>query len=388
MGLPFDVLAFAGKEWNSHRQRPHWIADELAGLGAEVLFVENIGVRMPRTRDARHVILKLRNWARTTARSHPVPVHSNLSFDAPLVIPFQQWMTARRIAAALLTRRLQRRLTGERPLVVWTYLPMPVIRDVAQRLGAALVVYDWADDAAAHALTRSARHRRRLARWEDEMAGAADLTFFSAAELLRRRGSVSRRPQLIPHGVAMGNSAQGEVPASLVGLPAPLVGYVGSITEFTDLELLESLARARPEWSWVLAGPSRVRTRALRALPNVTLTGELAHEDALRLLATLDAAVIPYKVNAATEAASPVKVHEYLAAGLPVVSVDIPEVRHLGPEVTVASGLPQFLAALDQAVVRGRRPMVIPDRQDAWRDRVNEMVRCIVDELEAADRGR
>jgi len=220
------------------------------------------------------------------------------------------------------------------------------------------------------------------------MAGAADLTFFSAAELLRRRGSVSRRPQLIPHGVAMGNSAQGEVPASLVGLPAPLVGYVGSITEFTDLELLESLARARPEWSWVLAGPSRVRTRALRALPNVTLTGELAHEDALRLLATLDAAVIPYKVNAATEAASPVKVHEYLAAGLPVVSVDIPEVRHLGPEVTVASGLPQFLAALDQAVVRGRRPMVIPDRQDAWRDRVNEMVRCIVDELEAADRGR
>jgi len=60
-------------------------------------------------------------------------------------------------------------------------LLVPVIRDVAQSLGAALVVYDWADDAAAHALTRSSRHRRRLARWEDEMAAAAEPTAPAAA---------------------------------------------------------------------------------------------------------------------------------------------------------------------------------------------------------------
>ena len=59
MGLPFDVVAFAGKDWDSHRQRPHWIADELAQRGAEVLFVENLGVRTPRVRDASRVVVKL-----------------------------------------------------------------------------------------------------------------------------------------------------------------------------------------------------------------------------------------------------------------------------------------------------------------------------------------
>jgi glycosyltransferase involved in cell wall biosynthesis len=384
MGVPFDVLAFASKEWDSHRQRPHWIADELAGRGANVLFVENLGVRMPRTRDARHVIVKLRHWARTTARARPVAVQSNLSVDAPLVIPFQQWMPARKVAAALLTRRLRRRLTRDRPLVVWTYLPMPVIRDVAQRLGAALVVYDWADDAAAHALTPSPRHRQRLARWEDEMARAADLTFFSGAELLRRRGAVSRQARLIPHGVAK-RTGDGAAPPALAGLPAPRVGYLGTITEFTDLELLHALASARPEWSFVLAGPSRVRAQALRALPNVTFTGELPHGDALCLLDSLDAAVIPYRVNAATEAASPVKVREYLAAGLPVVSVDIPEVRHLAPDVVVASDAASFLAALDIAVRRGRIPTQGTDGEDTWSDRVDQMVDCILEALAASD---
>jgi glycosyltransferase involved in cell wall biosynthesis len=262
---------------------------------------------------------------------------------------------------------------------------MPVIRDVTRRLDAALLVYDWADDASAHVLTRSGAHRRRLAGWEDEMAAAADVTFLSSAELMRRRGAVCRHAVLMPHGAPV-------VPADAEPPPAqrrehlgkPRIGFVGSITEFTDLPLVEGLARARPDWSFVLVGPARVSVKALASLPNVTLVGAVPHPEVLALLPSLDAAIIPYHVTPATEAASPVKVHEYLAFGLPVVSVDIPEVRDLEPGVAVATGTEGFLAALDDAVCRGRQPPATGGQRASWAEQVETMAAHVTLALEAS----
>jgi hypothetical protein len=64
-------------------------------------------------------------------------------------------------------------------------------------------------------------------------------------------------------------------------------------------------------------------------------------------------------------------VHEYLAHGLPVVSVDIPEVRNLAPDVELAHNHAEFLAALDRAVTRGKRPA---PPSSTWSERVDDMV--------------
>ena len=76
---------------------------------------------------------------------------------------------------------------------MWTYLPLPVIADTAKALGADLLVYDWSDDASEHVLSRSARQRRRIGGWEEEMAGRADVVFVASEELLRSRGSPRTR---------------------------------------------------------------------------------------------------------------------------------------------------------------------------------------------------
>lgn len=381
MGLPFDAVVFGSKEWTSHRQRCHWVVEELAALGASVLFVENLGIRSPGARDARRVVTKLRHWMATSAWPDWAPAHPGVVVDAPIVLPVQQRTLLRRPTAAVLTRRLQRRLTTDRDLVVWTYLPLPVVRDVKARLGASLLVYDWADDSAAHALTRSAAHRRRLATWEDEMAAEADVTYFSSGELLRRRGGVCRRAVLIPHGVRQAPAGTGRVPPAAAALPSPRVGFVGSITEFTDLELLAATAEARPDWSFVLAGPARVSLRRFRSLANVTVTGELSHDDVIALLGTLDATVVPYRLTAATEVSSPLKVREYIAHGLPVVSVDIPEVRDV-PGVTVASGADEFVAALDRVLSTGRSAPGTLMPSETWSERVGAMVDVVVATLD------
>jgi len=147
---------------------------------------------------------------------------------------------------------------------------------------------------------------------------------------------------------------------------------VGSITEFTDLELVAELARARPDWSFVMVGPARVPLAGLRALPNVTVTGERDYDEVHRFLASFDAAIVPYRLTPAIEVSSPLKVHEYLAYGLPVVSVDIPEVRALTPSVELAHGVDEFLAALDRAVIKGRGPA--EPSAGTWAERVDEML--------------
>jgi glycosyltransferase involved in cell wall biosynthesis len=306
-------------------------------------------------------------------------VAAGIVVDSPLVPPFQHRRVVRRASSAVLERRVRRRLRWRdpsRPLVVLTYLPMPVIRDVTRAIHADLLVYDWADEASTHMIDARDSHRRRVARWEDEMRAAADLVFVPSAELLRRRCADRPDAILLPHG-----SPIVEATPDNGHRPAPsgrtTIGFVGSITEFTDLDLVRELALRRPEWSFVMVGPARVPLTKLRDAPNITFTGGVAYEQIDGYLASFDAGIIPYRVTPAIEVSSPLKVHEYLAHGLPVVSVDIPEVRNLAPDVELAHGHAEFLAALDRAVARGKRPA---PSSPSWSDRVDEMI----DRIQAA----
>jgi len=373
--LAFDVVCFASKDWRSHLQRPHWVATELARRGAHVLFVENLGTRLPHLSESRRVATKLSHWVRASTRKSVGEVPPGVVVDAPLVPPFQHWLWVRRAFGAVVARRVRRwleSLPDGRPVAVLTYLPMPVIREAASVISADLLVYDWCDDASSHMVGASRAQRRRIAAWEDEMLADADLVFVASAELLRRRGAARPDAVVLPHGAPRARDAPHPRDDER-GNVRPTVGFVGSITEFTDVELIAELARARPQWSFVMVGPARISLKELRAVRNITFTGELEHDEVHRHLASFDVAIVPYRVTPATEVSSPLKVHEYLAYGLPVVSVDIPEIRALAPRVDLAAGPDEFLAALDKAVLMGRGSTEPPSA--TWEERVDEMAR-------------
>ncbi len=384
MNTPWDIVCFAGVDWDSHRQRPQWLMQGFADRGASVLYVDNLGTRLPRISDARRVAHRVSRWARSswTPTTERPGGAGRILRDAPVVLPLQHLALVRAFGRWTLLHRLRRRVGGGRPLVVWTYLPMPVIRDAAAGLGADLLVYDWSDDASAHVLTASPAVRRRIAGWETAMAKAADLVFVASAELLRRRGGGNPETHLIPHGAPDSPRSTTRVPHAVDRLPHPRIGFVGSITEWTDVGLVEELAASRPDWSFVLVGPVRTRVNGLRARDNVLLTGERPHEEIPALLRAFDAGIIPYRVTPATTAASPVKLREYLAHGLPVVSVDVPEVRPFAPPVRLATGADAFAEALAEALAEGRRP---PGRgAPTWDERVDEMAAHVARALERA----
>jgi glycosyltransferase involved in cell wall biosynthesis len=379
--LPVNIVCFSGVDWDSYRQRPQHLMLAFADRGHRVVYVDNLGTRPPHPADLKRITRRLRNWLRAKSYARSSETERNIVVESPIVPPIPQLDLARRVTRVLVGRRLRRKLVTERPLVVWTYLPLRVIRDVAGDLAADLLVYDWADDAAAHVLTHSARHKRRISQWEDETAREADLVFVASKELLRRRGQQNPKTFLMPHGVSS-SGPQHPAPASVTGATRPRIGFVGGLTPWTDIDLLDDLAESRPLWSFVLVGPIRTKVDGLRKRENVILLGERPHDEIPALLSAFDAAIIPYRVEPAIQAASPIKLREYLAQGLPVVSVDLPEVREFVPPVRVASDRDGFLRALDDAVTEGKR--VPPDFNRSWERCADEMEQLILRELTGA----
>jgi glycosyltransferase involved in cell wall biosynthesis len=365
----WTIVCFSSVDWASYRQRPQHVMAELADRGCEVLFVDNIGARLPRLRDARRLLARGKRALVKLRRSgQALPPRVRLSTG--FVVPLQHLGWVRRLEARRLVKRLSKLLPAGRPLIVWTYVPMPVVRDAATLVGADLLVFDWADDFSERVLTRSSNHSRRLAHWEDEMAEDADLVFLSSETLATRRCPASSNASVIPHGTLATQTGPGTL-EELAGVPRPRIGFVGAINEWIDRDLLRDLARARPDWSFVLVGPAEVSLGGVQDLPNVIWCGERPHHEVSRFINEFDVGLIPYRSASGTVAVNPVKLREYLAQGLPVVGSDMPELRPFGEDVFFGDGAAGFAEAIERALARGHRaPLSVP----TWGNQVDTMV--------------
>jgi glycosyltransferase involved in cell wall biosynthesis len=143
------------------------------------------------------------------------------------------------------------------------------------------------------------------------------------------------------------------VPPELERLPRPVVGFFGLIADWVDLDLMGAVAKARPDWSIVLVGKVDTDTAPIDGLPNVHLFGWRDYRSLPSWCRGFDVATLPFRVNRLTLAANPLKLREYLAAGLPVVATAIPEAARLQPAVSVGSSAGDFVRAIEGLLARG-----------------------------------
>lgn len=127
-------------------------------------------------------------------------------------------------------------------------------------------------------------------------------------------------------------------PPELENLPRPLLGYFGTLSERLDYDLLDRIAAAFPEATLVLIGPLRVSPERLPSRPNVRYFGPQPHDRLPAFAQAFDLGLIPFRLTQANRSLNPVKALEYMAAGIPVVSVRLPDVESLHtPPVHVAA---------------------------------------------------
>lgn len=250
-------------------------------------------------------------------------------------------------AAARAIRRATAALGFERPIVVNAFNPA-LGNALAGRLGESKLVYYCYDE-----ISAAGWIKRHGTRHEAAFLARTDLTIVSSAQLLRDKSPLARRCTLVKNGVSLAlfQAAQ-QRPADMPPPGTPIVGYLGSIDERLDYDLLCELASARADCLFVFVGrevlPEAVAR--LRALPNVVLLGPRPPEQLADYVAAFDVSLIPFVKNKLTAGIYPLKINEYLAMGKPVVATRFGDMSDFEQVVRVVDDAAAFAAAVAAAL--------------------------------------
>jgi len=169
----------------------------------------------------------------------------------------------------------------------------------------------------------------------------------------------------------------------LATLPRPVVGFYGTIQDWVDLELIAHLARSQPKWSFVLLGQIMVPTDAVSGLSNVHLLGKRKHHELPAYCKGFDVGLIPYRIDERMPFVNPIKLREYLSAGLPVVSTAVPEVLRYPHWCSVGNSHEDVHLAIQRALQEDsperRRERSLAMEGETWQARLAEIERVVED---------
>jgi glycosyltransferase involved in cell wall biosynthesis len=381
------IIAFA-KDWNEEPTSNHHVLRGLA-RSHRVLWLNSVATRTPKLasgRDMRKIVQKLAAFS-----SGPVNVENDLWVYTPLVLPLPHSAAARRINRQVLRATLSviKRRLGLSEFVLWTFLPN--VADYLGVLGASMTVYYCVDEWSMF----SYMDRTATQAAERRLLESVDCVFAVTHALAERKRAVNPETHLSPHGVdhalfSQALDAKTRVPEDVATLPRPVVGFYGTIQDWVDLELIAYLARSQPAWSFVLLGQVMVSTAAVAGLPNVHLPGKRKHGELPAYCKGFDVGLIPYRIDERMPFVNPIKLREYLAAGLPVVSTAVPEVMRYQHWCSVGNTHEEVRGAIQRALQEDsperRRERSRAMEGETWQARLAEIER-VVEDVAARKRG-
>lgn len=307
------IICLCHLSWNWVWQRPQQFLSRFAKKHP-VLFVETYCSNVPTS------TVQLR-----MAENHP-----NVTI-AEIHIPQSRWHDGdfvdreRRYA---LKGALADQLKGKFDnAILWFYDPMAVTA-FAGELDERLIVYDCMDELAQF----KGAPPELLAR-EQTLLRQADVVFCGGRKMREKRLPVNPNCHFYGTGVDIAHFGKARtkdlaVAAEIAALKGPVIGYFGVVDERIDYELLAKLADARSDWHVVMVGPTaKVNPEEFPKRPNLHFIGGRSYDQLPALTKGFSVCMMPFAINAATEYINPTKALEYMAAGRPVVSTAINEVK-------------------------------------------------------------
>ena len=249
--------------------------------------------------------------------------------------------------------RLRHMVTGhvgaETPEILWYYTPMML--PFSAHLDADCIIYDCMDELANFRFAPP-----RLLEVEQQLFNRADLVVTGGYSLYEAKKARHPSVHPFPSSVDVPHFAQARGHPRSDG--PPRLGFFGVIDERFDIDLLATIAEARPDWRFDMVGPVvKIDPADLPRRANIRYIGPKTYDELPGEIAGWDVALMPFAINDATRFISPTKTPEYLAAGKPVVSTPIRDViRHYGrlEGVKIAATPDEFIAGCEAALELAR----------------------------------
>ena len=275
----------------------------------------------------------------------------------------------------------------------WRHLTLPNVRRLLARHGFAspdLLVLDsvnqgfWLDVLqpgksilrVADDLSGFAGVTASMLQQEQQLMGRVDLVTYTAQRLSAKIAAAHPKAMLhMPNGCDVSHflNSDAEEPDDLKAIPRPRAIYVGAIDDWFDVDLLAAVARDLSHVSFVIIGPPRIPLDRLRVSPNVHVMGRRDYADVPRYLKNSDVGLIPFRVTEMIQSVHPIKLYEYMACGLPVVSVAWDELESLNSPALLCRSAQEFTRALEGELQQPSPPesYIRYAESSDWRSRLN-----------------
>lgn len=376
----FDgIICFGGEDYWYHN-RGHFDMQVMREMSRHlpVLYVNSIGMRVPRPSEGRMFLTRVRRKLRSIRRG-VVPIRENFSVMSPIAAPSS---LGRMMTGAFMPRQVRRAAAsmGITSPLIWIACP-PAAKFI-DRIEHAGLVYQRTDRFEEFPNVDPVE----IGRCDRILKERADLVVFCSRILHQQEGGSCSASVFADHGVdfaafemaGTGNSQ----PSDMQHIARPRAGFIGGIDSHTfDASFFSRVVQLLPDVQFVLVGACSL-PEGWCAGPNVHMLGQRPYEAVPDYMAACDVLLMPWNQNEWIKACNPVKFKEYLAVGRPVVSTPFPELDHWPGSVSVAGDPGAFAEAISRSLeVPGdesaRRRMV---REHGW----DRKTASIIDALEAS----
>jgi glycosyltransferase involved in cell wall biosynthesis len=374
-----DIICFSN-DWDGDPLSKKHIMTRLAKRN-RVLWVNSLAIRKPKASvyDAKRVLKKLTDFSKGSQR-----VGDGMLVCAPLAVPFYgssvgRWLNRESLRWSV--RRMCRKL-GFHNAITWTFDPASA--DVAGSFGERAIVYHCVDEYSEFTGT----DKTALLEMERRLIRKSNCVIVSSEPLKKTKRAHNPNTFLVTHGVDVDHfrkACQGEtsVPDEMKSFRRPVIGFFGVVADWIDLDLIRFIADSRPEWDVVVIGKVVTDIRIFDGARNIHMLGRKPYQLLPNYAKAFDVAIVPFAVNELTLAANPLKMREYLAAGLPVVSTALPEAVRMKHVLRIGQHKLDFLNQIESIVSSGLTgpQMRISQQMDceSWDEKVEELSRIFLD---------
>ncbi len=370
-----NIICFSSIDWDFVWQGHQEIMSRFAENNNRVLFIENTALRTVQLRDFSRIRQRFINWWKSSKGFRREK--ENLFIYSPLLLPFPYSKTARWLNRILLSRTLRQWMNsaGFYEPIIWTYLPTNLVSDMLDELNPSLVVYHCIAD-----FEHLSDRPEEISKSERKLLEKTDIVF-AQNEAIRQRCVPHLDAHIFPFGVDLKNFNQKAKPApELKNLKKPIIGYVGGIHRHVDINLIEQLSK-KIKGTIAMIGPIQTDISKIQNTDNIVFFGQQPHTKVSEFIKTFDAGIIPYVISEYTKTVYPTKMNEYLAMGIPVVAVDLPDIRYFNEEhknvIRIADNADSFAKAVDEEIksnsVQKTKHRIGVAKQNSWDIKLKKM---------------
>lgn len=372
-----DIIMISTTGWDRLRQRPEQLALRLA-KDRRVLYVEPFGES--------RLIGRFSNMrSMGNIRIYTPPDLTRMPILGKAMSLFLGRLNVSLLISDL--KNLCRQLSLHKPVLLITN---PYSSRLVSKIGRALAVYDCVDDWPAFS-----RYPEEVWEKEKKLIKRCDAILATSQRILERRKAYAKKAYVVPNAAdfehfhkVLTNEVQ--TATEISRMKKPVIGYIGALYRWVDFDLIRYIAKKNPSWNIALIGPSKPHLLASLKESNIHFLGKKPYEQLPSYLKGIDVCIVPFEVSGITLSVDPVKVYEYLAAGKPVVSTLLPELKKFGSVVRIAKDHEDFGDQIGEALEEDgslASERVNLARQNTWESRANQISQIFDDLLLTREQG-